>query len=235
MYKRPVNAVTERILGRARGLATHLPAPLANPIQRAVGRTASRSPAVLSLLYGTDKLQNRYTQHYQEFFGPLRAQPMTLLEIGILGGGSLQLWRRYLPKTKIVGIDSEKEHKLPDLNLPDVEMHVGDQSDEAFLDSLVARYRGFDIVIDDGSHIGRHIRASFEVLFPAVRPGGWYVIEDLGTSYWEDYEGGPPGTPGTGVDLVKGLLDRAQWCSDLHDISEVHVFSSIAFIRKLPR
>ena len=185
-----MNAAAEKALVRARQVVSRLPAPVISRLQGAAGHLVSRSPAALALLYGSDKAENHYTSRYRAFFGPLRSRPLTLLEIGILGGASLRMWRRYLPRSTIVGIDSELEHRLPDLELPNVEMHVGDQSDETFLSSLIERYGGFDIVIDDGSHIGRHIQASFSVLFPAVRPGGWYVIEDLGTAYWEDFEWG---------------------------------------------
>ena len=113
-------------------------------------------------------------------------------------------------------------------------MHQGDQSDESFLASLASRYGGFDIVIDDGSHIGAHVRASFRVLFPALRPDGWYVIEDLQTSYWDSHEGGPVGTPGTAVELIKSLVDRTQADSATRDIAELHLFDCIAFIQKAP-
>ncbi len=79
------------------------------------------------------------------------------------------MWRRYFRQGRIVGIDL----KLPDLEIPGVEMYIGDQSDPAFLASLVSRCGGFDIVIDDGSHVASHIAASFDVLFDALRPGGW--------------------------------------------------------------
>ena len=230
-----MNLVDEKALIRAREIASRLPAPLISRLQDAAGRLVSRSPAALSRIYGSDKVENHYTSHYRAFFGPLRSRPLTLLEIGILGGASLRMWRRYLPKATIVGIDSELEHRLPDLELPGVEMDVGDQSDEVFLNSLISRYGGFDVVIDDGSHIGRHIRASFDVLYPAVRPNGWYVVEDLGTAYWEDFEGGPPGTAGTAVELVKDLVDHTQLWSGVHDVAELHLFPSIAFIRKVGR
>ncbi len=203
---------------------------LANRTQRAATQVAFRIPAALSIWYDTDKGEGGYIPYYRRFFGPLRSRAATLLEIGIHKGASLQMWRHYLPKATIVGVDL----KLPDLPLPGIAMHAGDQSDETFLASLVSRYGGFDIVIDDGSHIGRHINASFGVLFPAIRPGGWYVIEDLGTAYWESHEGGPVGTPGTGVDLVKSLVDRTNRHSGMRDIAELHVYSSIAFIRKAP-
>ena len=61
--------------------------------------------------------------------GPCGSEPLTLLEIGILEGASLRLWRRFLPKATIVGVDVEP----PALDLPGVEMYAGDQSDAAFL------------------------------------------------------------------------------------------------------
>lgn len=45
----------------------------------------------------------------------------------------------------------------------------------------------YDIIIDDGSHMVRHVIASFEALFPYLRRGGLYIIEDLHTSYWKRY------------------------------------------------
>ena len=80
--------------------------------------------------------------------------------------------------------------------------------------------------------VASHIAASFDVLFDAVRPGGWYVIEDLATSYWPSLEGGPPGTPGTAVDLARSLVDRTQPESGIHDIAELRILDNILFIRK---
>src|SRR4051795_12944418 len=129
-----MNSAAVWLLWRVRGLHTHLPESLARPIQRTVERAVAGSPGALSVLYDIDKgprLHN-YTAHYRTFLRPLRSKPVTLLEIGILNGGSLRLWRRFLPKAKVVGIDLEIP---PDLDLPGVEMHQGDQSDEAFLAS----------------------------------------------------------------------------------------------------
>ena len=225
-----INDASVWVLWRVRGLHTHISPRLANPIQRAVERAAARSPAALSILYDTDKgpKLHYFTGHYREAFAPTRTEPITLLEIGIHRGGSLQMWRSTSQRPASVGIDL----KLPDLEIPGAEMHIGNQADPVFLASLVSRYGGFDIVIDDGSHIASHIAASFNVLFDALRPGGWYVIEDLATSYWPSHEGGPPGTPGTAVDLARSLVDRTQPESGMHDIEELRIFDNIVFIRK---
>jgi predicted O-methyltransferase YrrM len=41
-----------------------------------------------------------------------------------------------------------------------------------------------DLVIDDASHLWDRTRASFEVLYPRLRPGGLFVIEDWATQYF---------------------------------------------------
>jgi demethylmacrocin O-methyltransferase len=187
----------------------------------------------LALIYGTDKGPqfHGYTEHYRRLFGPIRRRRLTLLEIGIEDGASLRLWRRFFPKARIIGIDLE-----PPAEIRGVEMYAGDQSDPEFLAELVARCGPFDIVIDDGSHFGRHIRASFEALFPAVKSDGWYVIEDLGGAYFTEAEGGPPGTPGTAIELLRSLLDRTQHYSGRHgghhDCAEIRLLNEIAFIRR---
>ena len=93
---------------------------------------------------------------------------------------------------------------------PGLVTHKGDQGDPGYLDGLAAGIGPLDIVIDDGSHINEHVITSFNALFPHVRPGGLYVIEDVQTAYWPGW-GGRDGAPRDGVttsiDLVDGLID----------------------------
>ena len=163
----------------------------------------------LASLYGTDKGRSGYgyTTAYAHHLGRQRYAVKSVLEIGVggydrleLGGESLRMWRSYFPRATVYGLDISPK-RLP--AEPRIVVRQGDQSDQGFLAELAASYGPFDLVVDDGCHLGRHQRASFFALFPAVRPGGLYVIEDLLTAYWEDWGGGPPGTPGTGVELVK--------------------------------
>jgi predicted O-methyltransferase YrrM len=56
-----------------------------------------------------------------------------------------------------------------------------DQADrEALLGAIGAAGASgdLDLVVDDASHLLGPTRASFEALFPLVRPGGWYLVED---------------------------------------------------------
>jgi len=57
-----------------------------------------------------------------------------------------------------------------------------------------------------------------------------YVIEDLETAYWPDWEGGAAGTPGTGVDLAKGLLDDVN--IGPRPVASVHAYPDLVFIER---
>ena len=62
-------------------------------------------------------------------------------------------------------------------------------------------------MIDDGSHLSRDINATFDVLYPAMKSSGVYVVEDLHTNYWAEFGGGLY-QPSTFIERVKGLIDE---------------------------
>jgi hypothetical protein len=199
----------------------------------------------LAIYYGTDKnsQEHGYTTYYHRHFRPRRASVLKVLEIGVggttswsgyethAGGQSLRMWRRYFPNATIIGVDIYPKS----VGGSRIRFAQGSQSDEAFVRSLIERYGPFDLVIDDGSHIGRDIVASFGLLWDAVTDGGFYVIEDLAASYDTRWGGGPPGTPGTGADLVKRLVDSTLRSSQpdglCQSISAMHIYEGIAFLR----
>jgi hypothetical protein len=49
----------------------------------------------------------------------------------------------------------------------------------------------FDFIIDDGSHVNSHQIESFRILWPFLKDGGTYIVEDVQTSYWPYFGGGP--------------------------------------------
>jgi hypothetical protein len=71
-----------------------------------------------------------------------------------------------------------------------IDIEIGSQIDDEFLNNICEKYGWFDIIVDDGSHINNHVTHTFEKLFPRIKPGGVYVVEDVCTSYWEQYDGG---------------------------------------------
>lgn len=140
---------------------------------------------------GTDQstLHHAYCLYFNELFAAFRHRQITLLEIGVLGGNSLCMWDAFFdhPKSKIVGVDIH-ERWTPS---PESRSHfrLGSQDDPSFLASLVHEFGLFDIVLDDGSHFSRHQKASLDILWAYVKPGGVYVCSDTHTSYtypWTD-------------------------------------------------
>jgi hypothetical protein len=216
-------------------------------------RIATWAPLGIAVrLYGgTDKLAHGYTTYYTRHFRRLRYRRNRILEIGVGGyesrapGGSLRVWRDYFPRSHIFGLDIfDKAFSLG----PRVHFFKGDQSRADDLEQLLDEMGSApDIVIDDGSHLAEHALASLRYLFPRMRSGSIYAIEDLHTSYWADWGGAWPAPSGTAVDLAKGLVDAVQdndvtftWRHSpdrpprhwLADVATLHVYPGLALIEK---
>jgi cephalosporin hydroxylase len=184
--------------------------------------------------YGTDKAsaKHQYTKAYERYFSHLRSEPIRLLEIGIggyhggpmSGGGSLRMWRTWLRHAEIVGVDLDPRS----FDEPRITTFAGDQTDEAFLQRLVEDQGPFDVVIDDGSHVSAHVLKTWEVIWPLLPSGGTYVIEDLACAYDPAYGGGPPGTPGTPMELVRSLVDETQ----VGEVAELHLYRELVILVK---
>ena len=101
-----------------------------------------------------------------------------ILEIGVRRGGSLDVWKKYFGSdSTIVGIDIDPSCQR--MQSHGFHIHIGDQSDESFLEKVIGDYKEFDVVIDDGSHIGSHMIKSFEYIYPKMSANGIYVVEDV--------------------------------------------------------
>ncbi len=149
--------------------------------------------------YGTDKFNyHLYGPIYDTLMPPLRDMPITLLELGVQRGESLRLWDDYFRCGTIIGVDHGDYPRTCD-GRNKVNVHVGNAEDGAFLKQVAERHGPFDIIIDDASHQGKHQLASFEALWPYVKPGGAYVVEDL------TYEATPHGEDAKFSDTVNCL------------------------------
>ncbi|WP_030373458.1 class I SAM-dependent methyltransferase [Streptomyces rimosus] len=234
-----------------RGADSPNPAALAAQAVSSAMAGRDRDLGDLALRFGSDKwgVWHWYTQHYDRHFASLRHEPVRVLEIGIggyydpaAGGGSLRMWKNYFSRGIVHGLDIYDKSGLDELRL---HTFVGSQNDAGFLRDLAEQHGPFDIVIDDGSHVNEHILASFDTLLPHVRPGGWYVIEDIQTSYWPQYGGtsGAQAGPGTSIGLLKQLIDGLEHqeanhprdfspsYTDRHVVG-LHLYHNLAFIQK---
>jgi len=139
---------------------------------------------LLAELYGTDKLQHGYLPYYEKWFSCLRDGPVNLLEIGVWKGGSLRMWEGYFPHGQINGIDNRQRWMF---ETDQIKTFKGEQQDAEFLTKVAKETGPLDIVIDGGCHTGLSHVATWKALWPHVKRGGWYVIEDLHTLFIRNY------------------------------------------------
>ncbi len=160
-------------------------------------------------LRGNHRRMHKWLQYfpiYEHHFERFRNRHVTLIEIGIGEGGSLQQWRSFLgPFATIVGVDINPLCKQ--VEEQDVHVRIGSQDDPDFLRSVLAEFPNPDIVIDDGSHLQHHISTTFDTMFSSVAKNGVYLVEDLHTAYWPDHGGGLR-VPGSFIERAKGFVDQ---------------------------
>ncbi|MGA2453259.1 MAG: class I SAM-dependent methyltransferase [Solirubrobacteraceae bacterium] len=119
-----------------------------------------------------------YFEIYERHLDRFRGTPVHIVEIGVLGGGSLQMWRDYFgPETHVYGIDIDPESRA--LERDGVEIFIGDQGDRSFWERFLETAPTIDVVIDDGGHTARQQAVTVESLLAHVRPGGVYICEDI--------------------------------------------------------
>jgi len=147
-----------------------------------------------------------YDKHFSRFIG----KSPKILEIGVKGGGSLELWNHYFDgDCEIYGIDINEEClDVPNkLGMTNVHIDIGDQESRTFWLKYLKDKPRFDIVIDDGGHTMRQQIVTFEELYDHVSDDGVYLCEDLHTSYWNDDFGGGYKKEDTFIEYSKNFAD----------------------------
>lgn len=118
-----------------------------------------------------------------------------IVEIGIFKGGSVALYALVYEPTKFVGIEyATKRIEALDTFIAkrrlaeSVRLHYGvDQSDRMRVQKIIEEEfcgEPLDLVVDDGSHHYEKTKSSFETIFPYLRSGGVFVVEDWGWAHW---------------------------------------------------
>ncbi len=147
--------------------------------------------------HGSDKDRNGYSSLYNALFLPLKDAPVTLLEVGIgtmipgapssmkgymsddyRPGASLRAWKDFFPKGQIHGMDVAPDCMLSEQRIA---THLCDSTCPASVLAWTQEHPDltFDVIVDDGSHWDLHQLATLQHLFPLLKPGGYYIIEDV--------------------------------------------------------
>jgi len=182
-----------------------------------------------------------------------KEKPIKMLEIGVQNGGSLEIWKKYLPQGSIIhGLDINEKCQLLKFS-ENIFFHLGSATDFDFMEKTFGDIQ-FDVIIDDGSHVCKDVIQTFKYLFPKMKSGGCYIVEDMHTSYWKRFGGKIHGKESS-IEYFKNLIDcginrdyvqhdffckiknkiHKQYDSDLEilkNISHISFFDSICSIDK---
>lgn len=165
--------------------------------------------------YKTDKGTSGSGYHgfsliYEQYLNDIKNDVKKVLEVGIGPGdencgeaASLKMWADYFPNAIIHGADYQN---FSHIKLPRIQTHLCDQNNRDNLICLMNKLgNNFDLIIDDGSHNVIHQQITFGTLFPYLKPGGVYILEDLHTSVWGGW-----GLPAMDEDCAYNVLLRIQ-------------------------
>ena len=173
-----------------------------------------------------------YFDSYEYFFSKYRNQNITFVEIGVLSGGSLFMWRDYFgPNARIIGVDLNPNAKKWEAE--GFEIYIGNQSDTKFWENFSNNVGLIDIVLDDGGHTYEQQIITTECLLKSMNDGGIIVVEDTHTSYMDGF--GPKSK--SFIEYTKKLIDDvnmrfeefSEYASERRFWSIIIVESMVAF------
>ena len=177
-----------------------------------------------------------YFDVYETWLSKYRDQKPVFMEVGIQGGGSMQMWKEYFGEGAIIyGVDVDE--RVKELPLDGINVFVGDQSNPHFWNKIVKDLPDLDAFVDDGGHTMMQQINTLLFIWPKIKEGGVYICEDTHTSYWQAWGGGF-GLPENFINYTKNLIDMInvehiqgatppQTMLDLFgDIGSIHYYNS---------
>jgi Methyltransferase domain len=152
--------------------------------------------------YLSMKLDN-YFSVYEQLFNKYIGKPIVFVEIGVLNGGSLFMWRDYFGKdARIIGVDLNPATKKWEAH--GFEIFIGSQSDPSFWEEFFQKVGDVDVILDDGGHTNEQQIVTSVATFGHIRDGGLLVVEDTHASYYTEF-GNP--SPYSFVNFGKRVVD----------------------------
>ena len=133
---------------------------------------------------------HNYAVKYEKILFPYRESFKNVLEIGVAQGQSVKMWTDYFPNATIHGADISPASKICENYSPRIKFHLLDQRNIVHLKNL-EQLAPFDLIIDDGNHFWMEQILTFNTIFPYLKSGGIYIVEDTTTSYWNEYKNHP--------------------------------------------
>lgn len=130
-----------------------------------------------------------------DFYRSLKVhKPRDIMEIGMFEGGSMVFFDKLFEPTKLVGVDARPNPIEPleqyRKDKPHIETYYSRFQDKPGTRAAAQKNfsSGIDLVVDDASHLYHETKGTFNMLFPMVREGGHYVIEDWSWSHQRPHQ-----------------------------------------------
>ena len=151
--------------------------------------TLNAAPSLeeLAYYYGTDKSHDdhKYTDCYAALFDPIRTSARNVTEIGIANGQSLQVWHDYFAHAHIWGFDVVRDKVRAAKQLfsgaPRMHLFASSSTSARAMHNTGLAMGSMDVVIDDGDHYAGSMDKTLQVVWPYLRAGGYYIVEDVAT------------------------------------------------------
>ena len=127
-----------------------------------------------------------YFDVYDKLLEEYIDKDITFVEIGVLDGGSLFMWREFFgQKARIIGIEINESAKV--WRDHGFEIFIGSQGDPSFWKDFYDEVGDIDVLLDDGGHTYQHQIVTTESALPHINQGGKIIVEDTYTSYQKEY------------------------------------------------
>ena len=127
----------------------------------------------------------KYFHIYENILSNFKHKRIKLVEVGIENGGSLYIWKKFLPDAEIIGIDLNPKCKKFEKYGFNIE--IGDQNLPEFWDEFFKKYKDVDVIIDDGGHTNSQQINTVVSCVPHINDGGVLITEDVMCSYLNDF------------------------------------------------
>jgi len=172
-----------------------------------------------------------YEHHFNRYVG----KSPVIVEVGVQGGGSMEMWLNYFgPGVQVHGIDIDYQAVERCAHLP-VKIHIGDQANPIFWTQFKEQVPHVDILIDDGGHTWMQQLVTLNEMLFHLADDGIYLCEDIHTSYRPEYgrKGIPPFT-----ESIKRLVDELNGRHWRHEtqftrsVASMHLYESVVVIQR---
>lgn len=147
--------------------------------------------------FGSDKgnsvgASHNYAPIYEKWFDAHKNDKVTFMEVGIDYGQSAGAWHDYFANGQIFMVDYRD---FSSYNKDRLQCFTANQSNFSDMLTVANKVNDLDFFVDDGGHCMDHQQLTFGALFPKMKIGGLFFIEDTHTSNWNPLTQ-PEGSPG---------------------------------------